>query len=164
MILKLCMKHWGLKLYKVYIYDDPGLTLTYFICFCTYSRPRYQVSVYRTIGPLVKIYVDPRAFVVNVIIILCTCLWWNRRNHMTVQKQMSHVMKKPALNICENYYTDLDQLLGNHPADLRLWFCFKVEFFLILNRKFHVSLSYLLWLYSPICVGLGRKPHRQFFF
>ena len=22
--------HWGLKLYKVYINDDPGLTLTYF--------------------------------------------------------------------------------------------------------------------------------------
>ena len=47
------MKHWGLKLYKVHINDDPGLTLTYFICFCTSSRPRYQVSVYRTIGPLV---------------------------------------------------------------------------------------------------------------
>ena len=30
MILKLGMKHWGLKFYKVYINDDPGLTLTYF--------------------------------------------------------------------------------------------------------------------------------------
>ena len=30
MILKLGMWHWGLKLYKVYIIDDPGLTLTYF--------------------------------------------------------------------------------------------------------------------------------------
>ena len=30
MILKLGMEHWGLKLYKVYINDDPGLTLTYF--------------------------------------------------------------------------------------------------------------------------------------
>ena len=30
MILKLGMKHCGLKLYKVYINDDPGLTLTYF--------------------------------------------------------------------------------------------------------------------------------------
>ena len=29
MILKLCMYHLGLKLYKVYINDDPGLTLTY---------------------------------------------------------------------------------------------------------------------------------------
>ena len=30
MILKLGMYHLGLKLYKVYINDDPGLTLTYF--------------------------------------------------------------------------------------------------------------------------------------
>ena len=30
MILKLIMYHRGLTLYKVYINDDPGLTLTYF--------------------------------------------------------------------------------------------------------------------------------------
>ena len=30
MILKLGMQHRGIKLYKVYINDDPGLTLTYF--------------------------------------------------------------------------------------------------------------------------------------
>ena len=30
MILKLCMQHWGLKLYKVCLNGDPGLTLTYF--------------------------------------------------------------------------------------------------------------------------------------
>ena len=30
MILKLGMYNRGLKLYKVYINDDPGLTLTYF--------------------------------------------------------------------------------------------------------------------------------------
>ena len=30
MILKLGMYHWGLKLNKVYINDDAGLTLTYF--------------------------------------------------------------------------------------------------------------------------------------
>ena len=30
MILKLGMKHRGLELYKVYINDDPGLTMTYF--------------------------------------------------------------------------------------------------------------------------------------
>ena len=30
MILKLGMQHQGLKIYKVYITDDPGLTLTYF--------------------------------------------------------------------------------------------------------------------------------------
>ena len=30
MILKLGIQHHGLKLYKVYINDDPGLTLIYF--------------------------------------------------------------------------------------------------------------------------------------
>ena len=30
MILKLGVQHQGLKVYKVYINDDPGLTLTYF--------------------------------------------------------------------------------------------------------------------------------------
>ena len=27
--------------------------------FCAYTRPRYQVSVYRTIGPLVYMYIAP---------------------------------------------------------------------------------------------------------
>ena len=31
MILKLGMEHYVLKLYKVYINDDPELTLTYFM-------------------------------------------------------------------------------------------------------------------------------------
>ena len=30
MILKLDMQHWGLKLYKVHINDDPVMTLTHF--------------------------------------------------------------------------------------------------------------------------------------
>ena len=30
MILKFGMQHWGLKLFKVCLNDDPGLTLTYF--------------------------------------------------------------------------------------------------------------------------------------
>ena len=46
MIMKLGMEQYELKFNKVYINDDPELTLTH-------SRPRYQVSVYRTIGPLV---------------------------------------------------------------------------------------------------------------
>ena len=63
MIMKPGMEHYELKLYTVYIKNDPELTLTYLfyrnfkfgeICFCTHSRPRYQVSVYRTIGPLVS--------------------------------------------------------------------------------------------------------------
>ena len=61
MILKIGIDHQVLKVYKVYINDDPGftLTLTYFaaksnlakIAYCAYTRPRCQVSVYRTIGP-----------------------------------------------------------------------------------------------------------------
>ena len=64
MIMKVCMEQYVLKFYKVYVNDDPELTLTRFktksyvgeTCFCTYSRPIYQVSDYSTIGPLVFIY------------------------------------------------------------------------------------------------------------
>ena len=62
MIMKLGMDLYVLKLYKFYINDDPELTLTHFktmstlakLVFCTHSRPRYQVSDYRAIGPLVQ--------------------------------------------------------------------------------------------------------------
>ena len=66
MILKLGMGHHGLEVYKVYINDDPGLTLDFLqkgqICqncsFCLY-KTNSQVSVYRTIGPLVfTFYID----------------------------------------------------------------------------------------------------------
>ena len=73
--MKLGMEHNVLKLYKVYINDDPPppeLSLTYFTTmsnsaklFCTYSRPRYQVSVYRTIGPLVISEVEGLHYVVK---------------------------------------------------------------------------------------------------
>ena len=61
MILKLSMEHYVLKLYKVYINNDPLVDLDLFYdnvkfgetCFCTNSKPIYQVSVYRTIDPLV---------------------------------------------------------------------------------------------------------------
>ena len=60
MIMKLGMEQYVLKLYKVYINDDPELTLTNFKTVstfvklvCTYSSSRCQVSVYRTVGPLV---------------------------------------------------------------------------------------------------------------
>ena len=45
MILKLGMYHWGLKPYKVYINDNPGLTLPYFKArsnwvVCTFEREK----------------------------------------------------------------------------------------------------------------------------
>ena len=62
MIMKLCMVQYALKLYKVYINDGPELTFTHFktmsnlvklFSYLMYIWPRYQVSVNRTIGPLV---------------------------------------------------------------------------------------------------------------
>ena len=74
MIMKLCMEQYVLKLYKVYVKDDPELTLTHFktksnlakLVFCTYSRPRYQASVYRTIGPLVSFLVPEQDDFCNI--------------------------------------------------------------------------------------------------
>ena len=69
---------------------------------------------------------------------------------------MSLVMGKPAFCICEN--KDADQLRGNRKADQRL--CFRYTdctILLLLYPKYHAS-SHLLWLYSPVCVGPGRKP------
>ena len=58
MILKLGMDHQGVKLYLVYINDDPGLTLTYFtacsslarFAYCAYTRPIVRLGF---TGPLV---------------------------------------------------------------------------------------------------------------
>ena len=49
MILKLGMYHWGLKLYKLYINDDPGSTLTNFMArsnwvTCTFERGKLLQS------------------------------------------------------------------------------------------------------------------------
>ena len=48
MILKLGMDHWVHKVYKVYINDNPGLTMMFFkaksnlvkIVYCAYTKPR----------------------------------------------------------------------------------------------------------------------------
>ena len=37
-----------------------------------------------------------------------------------------------------------------------------VQFLFYLNPKFQAS-SHLLWLYSPVCIGPGRKPRRPVF-
>ena len=39
----------GTQALQSFINDDPGLTLTFFTCFCNYSRPRYQVSVLESV-------------------------------------------------------------------------------------------------------------------
>ena len=69
---------------------------------------------------------------------------------------MSCVMRKPTFCICGN--KDADQLRDNREADQRL--CFRYidsTIFFFLNTKFQAS-SNLVWLYSLVCVGPGRKP------
>ena len=63
MNLKFAIDHQERNVYKVYINDDPGLTLTYLTVWsnlikincllCLNARPRCQVSAYRIIGPMV---------------------------------------------------------------------------------------------------------------
>ena len=63
---------------------------------------------------------------------------------------LSHVMRKPDFCICENKV-----------ANLRLYFChINSHSHYFLNPKFQASAP-LLWLYSPVHVGPGRKPQRQ---
>ena len=38
-----------------------------FVCVCAYSRPRYQVSVYRTLGPLVYIFSSDHLLQISII-------------------------------------------------------------------------------------------------
>ena len=76
-------------------------------------------------------------------------------------KYMSRVVRKPAFCICEN--KDEDQLRGSREADQRLCFRYTDSSIPLLpTSEIQVS-SHLLWLYSPVCVGPGRKPRRPVF-
>ena len=69
---------------------------------------------------------------------------------------LSLVMRNLDFCICEN--KDADQLRGYREADQRLVFAIRiVQSLFYLNLKFQAS-SHLQWLYSPVCVGPGRKP------
>ena len=68
---------------------------------------------------------------------------------------MSRGMRKPAFCICEN--KDADQLICVFFFAVRM-----VQSLFYLNLKFQAS-SHLLWLYSPVCVGPGRKPRSPVF-
>ena len=88
-------------------------------------------------------------------------------NALTIYQNMSRIVRKPAFCICKN--KDADQLRGNCEADLTAKlisaFVFAIriiQFLYYLNPKFQAS-SHLLWLYNPVCVGLGRKPRRPVF-
>ena len=68
-------------------------------------------------------------------------------------------MRKPAFCICEN--KDADQLRGHRAADQRLNFRYIYSAIPLLPKS--EIFSHLLWLYSPVRVGSGRKPRRRCF-
>ena len=83
----------------------------------------------------------------------------NGLSHQLVH--MSGVVRKPAFSICEN--KDADQLRGNRKLISAFVFAIPiVQSLYYLNPKFKASI-HLLWLYSPVCVGPGRKPRRLVF-
>ena len=67
---------------------------------------------------------------------------------------LSRDVRKPDFCICEN--KDADQISAFVFA---AWI---VPSLCFLNPKYQVC-SHLLWLYSPVCVGPGRKPWRPVF-
>ena len=69
---------------------------------------------------------------------------------------MSLVMRKPVICICEN--KDADQFRGNREADQRFYFRYTASTIHLLPKPEIPSLyRHLLWLYSLVCVGPGRK-------
>ena len=74
---------------------------------------------------------------------------------------MSRVVRKPAFCICEN--KDADQFAVTVKLISAFVFATRIEQSLFfLNPKFQAS-SHLMWLYSPVCVGPGRKLRKPVF-
>ena len=65
-------------------------------------------------------------------------------------------MRKQAFCIYENKDAVTAQLISVFVFAIRI-----VQSLFFLNQKFQAS-SHLLWLYSPVCVGPGRKPDDRF--
>ena len=73
---------------------------------------------------------------------------------------LSRAVRKPEFCICENKDADFAAT-----AKLISAFVFAARIaksLYFLNQEFQVS-NNLLWLYSPVCVGPGRKPLRPVF-
>ena len=68
---------------------------------------------------------------------------------------LSRVVRKLAFCICENKVTA--QLISAFVFAIRI-----VQSLYYLNPKFQ-AFSHLVWLYSPVCIGPGRKPRRPVF-
>ena len=78
----------------------------------------------------------------------------------SMQIELSRVVRKPDFCICEN--KDADQ---HREADQCLCFRYMdstIPLLSTVNPKFQAS-SHLMWVYSLVCVGPGRKPWRPVF-
>ena len=67
-------------------------------------------------------------------------------------------MRKQAFCICE--YKDADQLRG-YLISFFVFATWIVQSLFYLNPKLQAS-RHVMWLYSPVCVGPGRKPKDLF--
>ena len=70
---------------------------------------------------------------------------------------MSHVMTKPAFCICKNKNSDL---CGYCPGDQCLCFCYIDSTFPLRPKP---QAIFRACIYSPVCVGPGKKPRKQVF-
>ena len=72
---------------------------------------------------------------------------------------LSRVVRKPAfMHMQKQRCRSAAQLISASDFVIRI-----VQSLYYLNPKFQASI-HLLWLYRPVCVGLGRKPRRPVFF
>ena len=74
-----------------------------------------------------------------------------------VGRKMSRIMRKADFRICQN--KDADQLHTDQCLCLR----YMDSTIPLLSKSEFLTSSHLLWLYSPVCFGHGRKPQRPVF-
>ena len=96
---------------------------------------------------------------------VCSSMQRHLTAHQFLQVPMDNglicVVRKSDFCICEN--KDADQLVVTARLISTFVFATRIERSLyFLNMEFQAS-GHLLWLYSPVCVGPGRKSRRPVF-
>ena len=138
-------------------------------CICEHKDADLLISAFVFATYIVQsLYFHIRNF--KPLAILCGCaaqfmsdLVRNREARLSHNEaHMSCVVRKPFFFcICEN--KDADQLRGNREADQRLCFRYIYSTISLLPYTKFQAFSHLVWLYSPVYVGPGRKPRRPVF-
>ena len=76
--------------------------------------------------------------------------------------QLSRNVRKPDICICKKTKMQISFAVTAKLISAFVFATRIVQSLDFLNPKFQAA-SYLLWLYSPVCVGPGRKPRRPVF-